>query len=36
VKGEGAPVPAPINQLPGELHKTAKEVAKLELELTGL
>lgn len=33
VKGEEVPAPAPINQLPGELHKMAREVAKLEAVL---
>lgn len=30
VKGEATPSPAPINQLPGELHKMALETKKLE------
>jgi hypothetical protein len=29
VKGEDMPAPAPINQLPGELHKMALQVDKL-------
>jgi hypothetical protein len=29
-KGEATPAPAPINQLPGELHKMALETQKLE------
>ncbi|MEK7594177.1 MAG: hypothetical protein AAB436_00880 [Patescibacteria group bacterium] len=33
VKGEDVPASAPINQLPGELHKMAEEVAKLEQTL---
>ncbi len=33
VKGETVPAPGPINQLPGELHKLAKEVQKLEAAL---
>lgn len=35
VKGESAPAPAPINQLPGELHKLAQQVVKLEQTLRG-
>jgi hypothetical protein len=30
VKGESTPAPAPINQLPGEFHKLAQQVTKLE------
>ncbi len=30
VKGEQTPALAPINQLPGEFHKLAKQIAKLE------
>jgi hypothetical protein len=33
-KNESAPEPAHINQLPGELHKIAQQVAKLEATLT--
>lgn len=32
-KGESSPEPAHINQLPGELHKLAKQVEKLEAAL---
>lgn len=30
VKGEAAPTPGPINQLPGELHRAAEQAAALE------
>lgn len=33
VKGETVPAPAPLNQLPGELHKLAQQIAKLEVTL---
>ncbi len=33
VKGEAMPAPAPLNQLPGELHKTAEEAERLRAAL---
>lgn len=33
IKGEDLPAPAPLNQLPGELHKLAQQVVKLEATL---
>ncbi len=35
VKGEAVPAPASLNQLPGELHKTAEEAERLRAALGG-